>query len=349
MLNIIGLILLWILRIIGFILGLIIFLLLLILFVPFRYDAKGSFDEKVKVNVKFSWLLRIFNGKFTLDDQGQNIAVRIFFFKVYPGKVKKEKPNKKKEKLNKKKNKNKKSKDKSDKLPAIAAKSENKESSITIKDVSQDSIESLGDDLNEAVEENTSEEALGQEVIVKEGASVTQSPDSQLIKEEESGPSEPNPLEDGKNKKSTNTKDKKEKKPKKAKKAKKEKKEKEPNQNIEKAKELWAFLQEAENEGVLKFITKYLVKIIKWVLPKKVHADMELGLEDPALTGYIAAVTSIVYVVTKKNIHIVPNFNEQMVKGDFRVKGRLYLYQLLYYIIRVIIDKRVRRLIKKVK
>ena len=76
---------------------------------------------------------------------------------------------------------------------------------------------------------------------------------------------------------------------------------------------------------------------------------MELGLEDPALTGYIAAVTSIVYVATKKNIHIAPNFNEQVIKGDFRIKGRLYLYQLLYYIIRVIIDKRVRHLIKKVR
>lgn len=336
MLNIIGLILLWILRIIGFILGLIIFLILIILFVPFRYDASGSFDEKVNVQVKFSWLLRIINGKFTMDDNGQNTIVRIFFFKVYPGKPKKEKPEKKK--------KQKKSKDKK-KSDKVELKSEDKEHSLVVKEESIVSDELDNKPLDDDPIEDIKDEVV-EEVVIEDKTEDSLKDDELNLESEEKTDvvsSESATKEDSKKAKPKKEKKKKEKKPK------KEKKDKEPNKNIEQAKELWAFLQESENKGVLKFITKYVVKIIKWILPRKVYVDMELGLEDPALTGYIAAVTSIVYVATKKHIHIAPNFNEQVVKGDFRVKGRLYLYQLLYYIIRVIIDKRVRRLIKKVR
>ena len=55
MLSIIGLILLWILKIIGFILGFILFLIFIVLFSPIKYDAIGSFVERIVVNVKFSY------------------------------------------------------------------------------------------------------------------------------------------------------------------------------------------------------------------------------------------------------------------------------------------------------
>jgi len=92
-----------------------------------------------------------------------------------------------------------------------------------------------------------------------------------------------------------------------------------------------------------------VVKVLKWLLPRKLMVDMELGLEDPAITGYIAGVTSLVYVATKRNIHIEPNFNVKVLKGQFKIKGRLFLFQLVYYIIRVILDKRVRRLYKEIQ
>jgi len=77
--------------------------------------------------------------------------------------------------------------------------------------------------------------------------------------------------------------------------------------------------------------------------------DLEIGLEDPALTGYIAGAASIIFVLTQRKIHIVPNFTEQLIQGQVKIKGRLYLFQVIYYIIRVIIDKRVRRLIKELR
>jgi len=316
MLNIIGLILLWILRIIGLILGLIILLLLIILFVPFRYDANGSYNEKVNVKVKFSWLFRIINGKFTMDEKGQNTFIRIFIFKVYPGKEKKKKPDKKKDK-------SKKDESKKDKSKKDNKKTDKEKNKIVQEKLDNDEVLSVVTSPIKKEEENSQVSEIYHDLEKKD------------VKISD------NSIEDSSKKEDLDTS--------KQKKEKKSKKDKEPNKNIEQAKELWTFLQEPQNKDILKFITKYVVKIVKWILPRKVYVDMELGLEDPALTGYIAAVTSIVYVATKKNIHIAPNFNEQVIKGDFRIKGRLYLYQLLYYIIRVIIDKRVRRLIKKVR
>ncbi len=300
MLKITGLILLWILRIIGSILGVIVFLLLLILFVPFRYTTEGKFDNNIDVKVKFSWLFHFINGYYIRNDSENKTVVKLFFFKI----------NKSKKDSDKTKNKTK-DKDETKKVKVLA---ENQPKEV--KKIKEEKIEK--------VEEEIEKQVVSKNVNKKE---------TKLNKE--------NDNKTGKNKEN--------KKNKKNKKKQNSKQKKDENPTITKIKSMWNFLQLPENEGTLKFITKYLVKIIKWILPKKVEINMEIGLEDPSITGYIAAVTSIVYVVTKKNVVVVPNFNEEVMKGYFKIRGRLYLYQLVYYIIRVILDKRVRRLIKEVR
>jgi hypothetical protein len=124
---------------------------------------------------------------------------------------------------------------------------------------------------------------------------------------------------------------------------------KESNSFVDTLKSYWEFLNRDENSGLLKHITKYVIKIIRWIFPNKISASIEFGLDDPAVTGYLAGAASVLYVVTKHKLHLVPNFNEVILRGQFNIKGRLFLFQVLYYIIRVIIDKRVRRLIKEVQ
>ena len=142
---------------------------------------------------------------------------------------------------------------------------------------------------------------------------------------------------------------KKNKKNKKKKKDKKKSKVKEKNASLEKIRIVWAFLKKDENKGLLKHILKYVGRLIHWVFPRKACANIEFGLEDPATTGYITGLTSIIYVKSKGNFIIKPNFHEEVIKGTFKIKGRLYLYQLIYYIIRIIIDKRVRKMLKLLK
>ncbi len=328
-LKFIGLLLLWILKIIGFILGFILLVILLLLFVPFRYKAEGSFDQGVSVKVHFSWLLYFINGFYEKGEEEDVTLVRIWFIKVYDSRKKAIKDEKKAIKDEKKAKKEKKKADqeikKSDKKRPKTQKALEgpKEYSTRVKE----------EDLKEPVKEGKKEDKKEDkpEEAVKTSSEAIQREPAQKPKQEEKTSEAP--------KKKTQE----------VKKEKKAKKEKAPNPTLVKAKAIWAFLQEPENEGLLKFITKYVVKTLKWILPKEVWISMEIGLEDPALTGYIAGVTSILYVKTRRHIHVVPNFTDQVIHGSFKVKGRLFLYQPLYYIIRVILSKRVRRLYKLAK
>ncbi|MBN2221232.1 MAG: DUF2953 domain-containing protein [Vallitaleaceae bacterium] len=129
-----------------------------------------------------------------------------------------------------------------------------------------------------------------------------------------------------------------------------DKKEESKFQNVlEKMKKFYSFLEETENAKVLSFLISYIKKLIKAILPRKAKGRMIIGLEDPALTGYMAACTSWVYLYSKGKVHIIPDFQQKIMNGTYKIKGKVYLYKLIYYIIRVILDHRVKRLISLAK
>ncbi len=278
MLATIGTIVVLILKIIGIallcILGLILLIILIVLFVPFRYSAEGSFDENLRIRVKFSWLLHLINGSYTQHDKESDVRVRIALFQIFP-----------------------KGKSKAKAKPKPASKSKKERPS-------KSSVES----------------SVKPSVELSVESSVKPSIDS---------------------KDETPKKQKQEKKP--------GKKSENKSSPIEQFKAIWNFLQEDENEGLLRHVLKYIGRLIKWIFPRRAYANIEFGLDDPATTGYITGLTSIVYVKTRGNFQVIPNFHEEVIKGSFKIRGKLYLYQPVYYIIRIIIDKRVRRMLKFLK
>lgn len=80
-----------ILKIIGIILLilliLILFILTVVLFVPIRYRADGSYENegnKYVIHAKANWILHIIRVRFDLCREGQDKEVKVLFFKVYP-------------------------------------------------------------------------------------------------------------------------------------------------------------------------------------------------------------------------------------------------------------------------
>ncbi len=302
MLATIGTILVFILKLIGIILlsilGLIIFVLLVILFVPFRYQAEGSFDEKIHIKVRFSWLLHLINGYFVQQDKESQVRVRIAFFQIFP-----KKPSKKKE---------------------------------TVHTTSLPKAPVVKEQAAQAPEKKVVEKPSA-DIEIKE----KEEQKKVIQKKVEAKKVEPKKVEPKKNELKKN-------KPKKTKKEKAEKAEKAEDKPsaIDQIKEVWEFLQQDNNKGLLKHVLKYVGRLIRWIFPKKAYGNIEFGLDDPATTGYITGATSLIYIKTRGNFQFTPNFHEQVIKGSFKIKGRLYLYQPLYYIIRIIIDRRVRRMLK---
>lgn len=78
-------VILFILKLLGILililLGLIILAALLVLFVPVRYRGEGSYFEKVKGNMKISWLLHILSVMVRYDEEVV-ISVRLFGFRI---------------------------------------------------------------------------------------------------------------------------------------------------------------------------------------------------------------------------------------------------------------------------
>jgi hypothetical protein len=149
-----------------------------------------------------------------------------------------------------------------------------------------------------------------------------------------------------KNKEKSNTKIKKKSEKKSEKKSKKEDKKKESNFKdikdiFEKVK---AFLNNDKYNGVILFLFKKLLKVIKSILPTKVRLNAIIGTGDPATTGYAVGSISILYAVMDHHIKVTPDFNDKVFKGDFYVKGRIFLCIIALNGVKIILDKRVRRL-----
>ena len=78
-------VILFILKLLGILililLGLIILAVLLVLFVPVRYRGEGSYFEKVKGNMKISWLLHILSVTVRYEEEVV-IVIRLFGFQI---------------------------------------------------------------------------------------------------------------------------------------------------------------------------------------------------------------------------------------------------------------------------
>lgn len=100
-------------------------------------------------------------------------------------------------------------------------------------------------------------------------------------------------------------------------------------------------------QGVVKFVMQHGWKIVKALLPKKVRISIEMGLDDPASTGYVLGLLSMFYAVLGQSLTINPNFEKKVFTGEFRVKGRIWTFIILFHALKIYFDKRVKRLIEE--
>lgn len=282
MLEAIGFIVLWIIRIILYVLAFALLLVMALLFVPLRYHSEGEFREKVDLQIRCSWLLKIFRFSYRMQDGSKENKLKVLFWQVYP---------KKKSSLKKRE-----TKSESARAPMV-------------KNVVE-SQEALDGDKRR-------EDELKEKEPVQNAAAAVE------LKDKEQKVKEPKEEEGSFSEKL--------------------------RPQIDKLKMYYAFLQEKENEQVIPFLMQMIKKLLLALFPRKARANLTVGLEDPASTGYLAALTSILYVKTATKVHIIPDFQQKIMQGTYQLKGKVYLYQLIYYIMRVVLDRRVKRLIKMVK
>lgn len=110
-------------------------------------------------------------------------------------------------------------------------------------------------------------------------------------------------------------------------------------------------LQDQHNKEALKHIFSELSNLRRLLWPKRMRADLMISLGDPARTGELLAVLSFVPFLYQKGVRILPDFtaDKAYAKGTFSLNGHFMLASLVVMGIRILKDKKVRRLIKRIR
>jgi hypothetical protein len=90
------------------------------------------------------------------------------------------------------------------------------------------------------------------------------------------------------------------------------------------------------------------MKLVKHVKPQKLSGELTLGMEDPAITGYICAVMGIFYDDYLEAFEFTPDFTEKKLEGNARASGRLLIGYIIYLALNMYLKKQVRYCIKNI-
>ena len=315
-------VLLLILKIIGIvlasILGLVLFVVLVVLFVPIRYRARIIYNpERLEVTGRVSFLFSLLRVTVRylekLTYQG-----RFFGFVFLDSEKKKEKKTRPKKKPKKKKEQSKEEEIEPQKeTQQLLEEKEQSESVEPLVDEIKEPIEPLV----EEIEEPTLEELLDQMVEAEQ----------ETVSEEKVGVFEKLRLKIEKIRNTIDT-------------------------VIEKVKRIWhqkeeiqRILDKTETKRAISFAWGKIIKILRHILPRKLKGYLIFGSGDPATTGKVLAVLSIVYAKTGPLIDITPNFVEKQLECDLEIEGKIQIIVLVVIAVQVILNKEIRQLIKDVK
>lgn len=313
------------------ILSLILFIILSVLFVPVRYQVYGYRDSEVsKATVRVFWLARLISCKVSYDSREKKTrwSVRIFGISIQ-----KVMAWKKKKKDTKRKNRQK--------------EVQTKEIQIKEKPVKETERILKPIETQEDVEQEPNQEAEKPERKVKKVKNMEQKPDkmerieSKEKQEKKVDKQLPISVLRKKLKKIIEI-------PKKI--LQKIKKIRLTVRGVcDKISEIRTFLESEVFLNVKTLVLGEAKKLGIHILPRKVQGEIEFGFEDPSLTGRVLAVAGLCYPLYGESIKITPYFNQKILEGEIKLKGRIRGVVLLKSALKVGFNHEVREIWKNFK
>ena len=70
-------------------------------------------------------------------------------------------------------------------------------------------------------------------------------------------------------------------------------------------------------------------------MPKKWNGKVHFGMENPAQTGQVLAVLSVLYGLTGVMLEVEPDFEQAVLEGTFFAKGRIRAGKILWCVFQV--------------
>ncbi len=102
-------------------------------------------------------------------------------------------------------------------------------------------------------------------------------------------------------------------------------------------------------EYVIQFLKEKLIKLLKHICPRKCRMDFEYSSNDPEKVGKMWEIYGMAmpFLPGKNNINI--DFDEEVLKFNIILKGRIYLGYILFIGLQIILNKKVKKFIKLLK
>ena len=108
-------------------------------------------------------------------------------------------------------------------------------------------------------------------------------------------------------------------------------------------------LQSDTTKAAFALCKNKIFRMLKHIFPRKLRAELTFGFDDPAMTGYTLAVYGMLPEFVGKSIILHPDFDKQIFNGQFKVKGVIRAWTLLYQVLCILFDKNCRKLYHIVK
>lgn len=94
---------------------------------------------------------------------------------------------------------------------------------------------------------------------------------------------------------------------------------------------------------------KEVLYFLKKAAPKKVTGTVRFGFNDPALTGETLGILGMIYGKLPKDLSIQPNFEQEILQGDVRMKGSFQAVTAAGIALRLFRDQNLRKTIRHFK
>lgn len=104
-----------------------------------------------------------------------------------------------------------------------------------------------------------------------------------------------------------------------------------------------------ETKQALSFAYQKLKHLLKHIFPKKINGFVVYGADEPATTGQVLGVLSVLYAKTGSLLEIQPDFNNKRLECEVELRGRIQLFTLLCITLKVFFNKELRLFLEKLK
>ncbi len=92
-----------------------------------------------------------------------------------------------------------------------------------------------------------------------------------------------------------------------------------------------------------------LGRILKSIRPRKLRADILFGTGSPDTTGYALGIYGILSPHLNREVNITPDFTQAVLEGEIYAAGHITVFRVLRHAVMLVLDKRLRKLMRRLK